>query len=223
LASHPQIHAAGEIDALGSCIETLLYGGPRGKYPECVHALEEAVLKEVGRLYLSRLPAVPKTKIRIVDKMPGNFFHVGLIRLILPNAKIIHTVRNPIDTCLSCYCRYFKHLEYSCDLGELGRYFRRYSELMDFWNSILPPSAMLDVRYEDVIQDIEGQARRIIDHCGLEWNDRCIDFHRTDRPVKTASAVQVRQPLYRSSIEKWRRYEDMLVPLLRALERPSFC
>jgi hypothetical protein len=157
-------------------------------------------------------------KVRIIDKLPANFLNVGLIRLILPNARIIHTVRDPMDTCVSCYSKLFTSgLHFSYDLAELGRYYRSYRELMTHWRSVLPPGAMLDVAYEDVVDDLEGQARRMIDYCGLAWDDRCLDFHRNSRPVKTSSAVQVRRPLFRSSLQRWRNYETSLGPLLRAL------
>jgi hypothetical protein len=198
LASHAQIQGAGELQDLAACESEGMDGLAQG--------------------YLSRLPALAGGKIRIVDKQPDNFLRIGLIRTILPNARIIHCVRNPIDTCVSCYSKLFsagQHFSY--DLAELGRYYRRYSDLMAHWRSVLPADAMLDVAYEDVVDDLEGQARRLIDYCGLEWDDRCLSFHKTRRIVKTASAVQVRKPLFRTSLERWRRYEAHLGPLLHAL------
>ncbi len=196
LSSHPQVHGAGELTYLES--------------PESIASLDVAALREVARRYLARLPKVAHA--RVVDKLPENFLRIGLIRLILPNAKIIHTMRNPLDTCMSCYSTLFasgQHFSY--DLAELGRYYGRYAALMSHWRSVLPPGAMLDVAYEDVVGDLEGQARRLIEYCGLAWDERCLDFHRNARPVKTASAVQVRKPLYRGSVERWRRYEEELV------------
>jgi tetratricopeptide (TPR) repeat protein len=195
LASHPQIQGAGERPAVWDT------GAPHD-----------------ARTYLAGLPALGKGKVRIVDKLPENFLRIGLIRAILPNARIIHTMRDPIDTCVSCYSKLFtsgQHFSY--DLGELGRYYRRYRDLMTHWRSVVPPGVMLDVAYEDLVDDLEGQARRMIDYCGLPWDDRCLSFHRTIRPVKTASAVQVRQPLYRSSVQRWRKYEADLGPLLKEL------
>jgi hypothetical protein len=180
--------------------------------------MDETALRRIAQTYLGRLPVAPEGKIRIVDKLPDNFIAAGLIRLILPNARIIHTVRHPLDTCVSCYSRRFTTGQnFSYDLAELGRYYRHYSELMAHWRSILPPGAMLDVAYEDIVEDLEGQARRLIEYCGLPWDDRCLDFHRTGRFVKTASAAQVRKPLFRSSLQRWRRYEPCLGPLLREL------
>jgi tetratricopeptide (TPR) repeat protein len=211
LASHPQIHAAGELTALEKMTDA-------NQFPEYIPALDGAALQRLGQSYLSRLPALPDGKLRIVDKLSGNFLRIGLIRLILPNARIIHSMRHPIDTCVSCYSKLFTNgLYFSYDLGELGRYYRAYSELMAHWRSVLPPGAMLDVSYEDVIDDLEGQARRLIDYCGLPWDDRCISFHGTKRPVKTASAVQVRRPLFRSSLQRWRHYEASLALLLDEL------
>jgi tetratricopeptide (TPR) repeat protein len=219
LASHPQIHGAGELtdfeEAAGSVFRT---GGRTVEYPECVPLMDDSAPRRIGQSYLGRLPAVADGKIRIVDKLPGNFVNIGLIRLALPDARIIHTMRHPIDTCVSCYSKLFTigH-HYTYDLAELGRFYRAYSELMTHWRRVLPPGAMLDVSYEDVVDDLEGQARRMIDYCGLPWDDRCIDFHRTSRTVKTASSVQVRKPLFRSSLQRWRKYESGIAPLLDEL------
>ena len=176
-------------------------------------------MRRLGQAYLASLPTLADGKTRIIDKMPGNFLNIGLIRLILPNARIIHTVRDPVDTCVSCFSRLFATGQYfTYDLAELGRYYRYYRELMTHWRSVLPAGAMLDVSYEDVVDDLEEQARRLIDYCGLPWDDRCLSFHKTSRPIATASNVQVRQPLYRSSVARWRRYEAYLQPLLAELD-----
>lgn len=221
LASHPQIHGAGELTDLEIAVNEVLTACSQPvSYPECVRALDGATLRRIGQAYLARLPALAAGKVRIVDKSPGNFLSVGLIRLILPNARIIHTMRNPIDTCASCYSKLFSSGQhFSYDMEELGRYYRSYSEMMAHWRSVLPPAAMLEVSYEDVVDDLAGQARRLIDYCGLPWDDRCIDFHKTIRSVRTASGVQVRQPLFRSSLQRWRRYEAGLAPLLKELEK----
>ena len=189
LASHPQVNGAGELQDLPAIL-------PVG-FPERIGLLDGACQSETNRrpiLYFPP-PALAEGQVRIIDKLPDNFLRIGLIRLILPNARIIHTLRNPIDTCVSCYSKLFtagQHFSY--DLAELGRYYLRYSELMTHWRSVLPAGAMLDVSYEDVVDDLEGQARRLVDYCGLTWSDRCLSFHKTNRAVKTASAVQVRKP-----------------------------
>jgi tetratricopeptide (TPR) repeat protein len=219
LASHPQIHAAGELVDLEMAVKSVLNTSSHPlSYPECAPDLDSDSWRRIGRQYLARLPVLANGKIRIVNKLPANFLHVGLIRLILPNARIIHTMRDPIDTCVSCYSKLFASGQYfSYDLGELGRFYRCYTELMSHWRSVLPPGFMLDVSYEEVVDDLEGQARRLIDYCGLPWDDRCLTFHRTSRAVKTASAVQVRKPLFRSSLQRWRKYEADIAPLLREL------
>jgi hypothetical protein len=138
--------------------------------------------------------------------------------LALPNAPIIHTVRDPVDTCVSCFSKLFSaQQDHTYDLAELGRYHRRYRQLMKHWHQVLPPGRILDVRYEDVVADLEGQARRIIAHCGLDWDPRCLSFHETARPVRTASATQVRQPIYTSAVGRARVYEQFLGPLLKEL------
>lgn len=209
LASHPEVNGAGELLNLEQAAADVV-------------ALDGDTLRRIAKNYLSGLPALPEGKTRIVDKLPANFFAIGLIRLILPNAKIIHCVRNPMDTCVSCYARLFANGQYfSYDLAELGRYYRWYADLMEHWRSVLAPGAMLDVVYEDVVSNLEGQARRLFEYCGLPWDERCRNFHETVRPVKTASAVQVRQPLFRTSVERWRRYESWLGPLLRELSASS--
>ncbi|MGP0072330.1 MAG: tetratricopeptide repeat-containing sulfotransferase family protein [Bryobacteraceae bacterium] len=210
LASHPQIHGAGEL--------TILEKMEGRGFPEQVAQLDGPALRRMGQSYLSSLPQVADGKIRIVDKLPGNFLRIGLIRLILPNARIIHTTRHPLDTCLSCYSKLFTNGPlFSYDLAEVGRYYRGYSELMTHWRSVLPQGCILDVSYEEVVEDLETQARRLIDYCGLPWDQRCISFHQNSRPVRTASSVQVRQPLFRGSLERRRRYEAGLRPLMKEL------
>jgi tetratricopeptide (TPR) repeat protein len=216
LASHPQVHGAGELPGFEAAASGVFNTG--AGYPECVSALDGVTLRRLGQAYLAGLPAIGDGKLRIVDKLPGNFLNIGLIRLFLPNARIVHTMRRPVDTCLSCYSKLFTSgHRYTYDLAELGRFYRGYRELMAHWRAALPPGAMLEVAYEDVVGDLEGQARRLIDYCGLRWDDRCLRFHETRRPVRTASAIQVRQPLFRSSLERWRKYETEIAPLLDEL------
>ncbi len=219
LASHPQIHAAGELTNLDRVANSVSDANGRPiLFPHCLSGLDAGGFRRLGQAYLASLPTLPAGKTRIIDKLPMNFAYVGLIRLILPNARIIHTLRDPVDTCVSCFSRLFASGQlYSYDLAELGRHYRWYHELMAHWRSVLPIGVMLDVSYEDVIDNLEGQARRLIDYCGLPWDDRCLSFHETSRPIATHSNVQVRQPLYRSSVARWRRYEACLQPLLAEL------
>ena len=179
-------------------------------------------LRGLGTTYLTGLTAGTPAADKIVDKMPANFRFLGLIHLALPNARIIHTCRDPIDTCLSCFSTLFSDEQpFTYDLGELGRYYRAYQRLMVHWRHVLPEGVMLEVKYEELVTDFERQARRIVAHCGLEWDDRCLSFYETRRPVKTASVVQVSQPIYRSSVGRWRPNGDLLAPLLEALGAPE--
>jgi tetratricopeptide (TPR) repeat protein len=216
LASHSGVFGAGEIDDFARAVTEL--PGAAEDFPELISTLPISELRRLGRCYIDRLSAKAPDAMRIADKMPGNFAYVGLIHVVLPNARIIHARRDPVDTCLSCFSLLFgDDLPYTYDLAELGRYYRAYAELMRHWQAVLPDGIMLDVHYEDVVADLEGQARRMVAHCGLEWEDRCLGFHQTQRPVHTASVTQVRRPIYRDSVGRSRAYGDFLRPLLDAL------
>lgn len=221
LASHPGVFGAGERRDFNEA-----YWAVRrnlelpGTYPETVPLLAGEQLRRIGDEYLRRIEASTAggTGERITDKMLSNFSAVGLIHLVLPNAHIIHTVRDPIDVCLSCYSTLFTDNQpFAYDLGELGRYYRAYAELMEHWRQVLPEGSFLDVRYEELVTDFENQTRRILDYCGLQWNDACLSFYATERPVATASWVQVRQPIYTTSAGRWRPDETLLRPLLEGL------
>ena len=218
LASHPEVYGAGECSDLGALAELMRVPGGLPLLPDGIAALPDGGLQWLGLNYLQRMtPKAPRAR-RIVDKNLGNFKHLGLIHLALPGAKIIHTRRDPVDTCLSCFSHLFagEH-PYAYDLAELGRYWRACDRLMAHWRSVLPPGVLLELQYEEVVEDLEGQARRLLAHCGLEWNEACLRFHRTERVVRTASMLQVRQPIYRGSLQKWRAYGELLRPLLDAL------
>jgi tetratricopeptide (TPR) repeat protein len=215
IASHPEVHGAGELPDLTAIMLPDIAGVA---FPDNLGLLDQALLAAWGAEYVAGLQRHAPDAHRITDKMPANFFAVGLIHLMLPNAKIIHVNRNPVDTCLSCFSKLFTFgQEFTYDLAELGRYYVGYARLMEHWRNVLPAGAFLDVQYEDIVADQEAQSRRIIEYCGLEWSDACIDFHKNKRSVRTASVTQVRQPIYRSSVERWRPYEKFLGPLLDAL------
>jgi hypothetical protein len=219
IASHPLVHGAGELQTFNDVILTVR--GPDGnplRYPDFMPALDAAALRQIGARYVADVRKLAPSGERVTDKMPSNYYFAGFIHLALPNAKIIHSIRNPVDTCISCFSKLFTaEQNHTYDLAELGRYYKRYETLMSHWRRVLPAKTILDIRYEDVVADLEKQARRIIDYCGLPWDDRCLSFHETDRPVRTASATQVRQPIYKSAVGRWRVYEGPLEPLLRGL------
>jgi tetratricopeptide (TPR) repeat protein len=219
LASHPAVHGAGELTDFSRLANEIFDAkGNIRRYPEDMAKRTGKDLIGLGEAYVARLRALSPDAPRVTDKMPANFLYIGLIHLALPQARIIHVRRDPRDTCLSCYSKLFSApQDFTYDLAELGRYYRQYDRLMTHWRKALPPGRMLEVRYEDVIDDLETWARRIVDHCGLDWDPACIAFHETRRPVRTASASQVRQPIYRTSEGRWRKYGADLEPLIAAL------
>lgn len=213
LASHPQVEGAGELKYLSRIADQ------NGGMPDALAGITAARLREMGDAYLGAVAAISEGKPHVVDKMPANFMYVGLIRLILPNARIIHARRNPVDTCLSCYSKLFGgEQSFAYDQAELGRFHRDYQGLMAHWQQVVPASHFLEVDYEDVIGDIEAEARRMLDFLGLPWDPACLAFHETKRPVRTASVNQVRKPVYKTSAGRWREHAGNLQPLLAALE-----
>jgi tetratricopeptide (TPR) repeat protein len=219
LASHPHVFGAGELKQFGiAAADIRPPEGHAAEFPDVVSLMSGEQFHEFGARYLADLRRLAPDAARIVNKMPSNYIMAGLIHLVLPNATIIHTVRDPVDTCVSCFSKLFtEDQNHTYDLAELGRYYRQYRALMAHWHRVLPAGRILDVRYEDLVADLEGMARRIVGHCGLDWNPRCLAFHQTERPVRTASATQVRQPIYDSAIGRGRVFERFLGPLVAEL------
>ncbi len=218
LASHPRAAALGEIEAfLQAMVDTARIDG-LADTPEGFAAMPQAGFRRLGERYLERVRPLAPDALRTIDKSLQSFRFAGLIQLALPHAKFIRVRREPLDTCLSCFSKLFVNdLPYTYDLGELGRYHAAFDRLMDHWAKVMPKGALLEVRYEELVADLEGQARRILAHCGLEWDPACLDFHRTERTIRTASVNQVRQPLYATSVGRWKAYEKHLGPLVEAL------
>jgi len=213
LASHSAVHGAGELDVF----EALL--GENVADLEALAELEAATLSDLGQAYVSALSELaPAGTAHVVDKMPTNFLFLGPIASALPRAKIIHCVRDPLDVCLSCYKRLFSHRHpYSYDLEELGRFYKLYERLIDHWRAVFP-DRIVDVVYEDLIADPESETRRVIAACGLDWEDSCLAFHETERPVLT-NPEGVRQPIYKDAVRRWEKYESHLGPLMEILEK----
>jgi hypothetical protein len=171
----------------------------------------------LGRRYIEETAPIRSGRQHFIDKMPNNFSHVGLIHAMLPNAIIIDVRRHPMDSCFSTYKQHFAEGQsFSYDLDDLGHYFRCYLSLMDHWDTVLP-GKVLHVQYEELVRDPETNIRRLLTHCGLDFEAACLAFHETKRPVRTASAEQVRQPLYASGVGYWKNFEAQLEPLRRAL------
>lgn len=212
LASHPSIHGAGELSALRLAVERF------GEFPASVAQLDAAALTQIGADYLEKVRKLAPDAVRLVDKMPANFLYAGLIPLILPGARIIHCRRDPVDTCLSCYSKNFSGEQlFAYELYELGQFHCAYQVLMEKLKTTLPAERFIEVDYEAIVGDLEGQARRLIDFVDLPWNDACLAFHQTRRVVRTASVAQVRQPIYKTSLSRWRKHAAHLAPLLAAL------
>ena len=211
LASHRAVKAAGELpfwnDAMRQHATAIRQGPPA-----------EPLRKKLSKEYLRVLNGHSADAARIVDKAPVNSDYLGVIHSVLPNARIIYLRRDPIDTCLSCYFQQFSPaLNFTMDLSDLAHYYREHHRLITHWRSVLPPETILDVPYEGLIADQEGWTRRILAFLDLEWDERCLDFHTTQRTVSTASYWQVRQRIYRDSVGRWRNYEKFIGPL-RALK-----
>ena len=225
LARHPEVTPRGEVDDFEQAISCARNdSGCKLRFPQEFAGVSGDELQGIARRYLRLIGAEDEPGKRFTDKNPSNFLFAGLIHLALPNARLIHTRRDPSDTCWSCFTQRFADngsLPSAYDLGEIGRYYRAYQKLMEHWLSVPPEDAILTVDYESVVVDLEGQTRRILNFCGLEWNDRCLAFHEARRQVRTASSGQVNEPLHRGSIGRWRRYERFLAPLTRELTRPA--
>jgi tetratricopeptide (TPR) repeat protein len=219
LSSHPDVYGAGEVKYLARALGQLRDRFPSlPKYPDMVAKITPAQLGIVAKNYQQALSQGAGEAQRITDKLLTNYFFLGLINLMFPNAKVIHTQRDPVDTCLSGFTKLFKDdMPHSYDLGELGRYYGKYRELMKHWEKVLPEGFLTTVLYEDVVADTEKEAKRLIDFLGLPWNDKCVDFHKSDRPVKTASVAQVRKPIYKTSVQRWKKYGSGLQPLVDAV------
>jgi tetratricopeptide (TPR) repeat protein len=218
LASHPQVHGAGELEDIGRLtIDLPTELGVNEAYPQCLTSLTREKCNELARRYLDRLASLSRNALRVTDKMPRNFLHLGLIALLFPQARVIHCIRNPLDTCLSCYFQSFVGgNEFADDLADLGAYYNQYLRLMRHWKTTLDIS-ILEMRYEELVTDQEMMSRRLVEYCGLDWDDRCLRFFENKRTVTTASYEQVRQPMYNKSVDRWKNYENHLGPLKNVL------
>ena len=219
VSSHPQVFGAGELGSLMSIEEGIAKEIETSRpYPEGISSCKDSVAVEFATRYLSELREYSPSAIRITDKMPSNFLRIGLIKTLFPKARIIHCIRNALDTCTSIFLNYLvKGHDYSFDLEELGQYYLDYERLMRHWRGVLADE-IFEVQYEELVTDQEPISRQLIEHVGLEWDNTCLDFHENKRAVKTASNLQVRRPIYNNSIDRWRRYEKQLAPLVAMLE-----
>jgi tetratricopeptide (TPR) repeat protein len=220
LASHSQVDGTHELPYISSLafrLDGRRYVDDKPRYPELLRNIPDDQLKKFGEEFLADAKIHRGNSPYFIDKMPNNFRHIGLIQLILPNARIIDARRHPMACCFSSYKQLFATgQEFTYGLEEIGSYYRDYVELMDHWDAVLP-GRVLRVQYEDVVADLETQVHRILEYCQLPFEDACLNFHRTERSVRTPSSEQVRQPIYKSGLEQWRNFEPYLDPLKEAL------
>jgi tetratricopeptide (TPR) repeat protein len=218
LASHSQVEGTHELSDLSKVVRDMRRGARKdNRFPDVVARLNAAGWSKIGREYLGRTEKYRSGLPYFIDKNPNNFVFIGLLRLAMPNAKIINARRHPLDSCLGSFKQLFASGQpFSYDMTELGEYYIEYQRLMDHWHSVLP-GFVLDVHYEAVVADLESEVRRLLKFCELPFEESCLRFHETDRAVKTASSEQVRQPIYSSSVDLWRNYEDQLETLIEIL------
>lgn len=223
LSSHSEVYSAGELQNFGIALKRATRTkSTRVLDPETVAAITNVDFAEIGKTYLESTRPVTGHTRHFIDKTPLNFLHIGFIHLALPNAKVICLHRNPMDSCLSNYRQLFAlndspYYNYSYDLIETGHFYLLFRRLMEHWGQILP-GKILEVQYENVVADQEIESRRIVDFCGLKWEDACLAFERNAAPVATASSAQVREPIYKRAVDRWRHYEIHLQPLRKFLE-----
>ena len=218
LASHPKAFGAGELRDFYLLTRDLsAYLQSSIPYPECAALLDQESARYLATGYLDHLLELSADATHVIDKAPNNFRHLGLIALLFPRVRLVHCRREALDVGLSCYFQYFRSQHFTNDLKHIGLYYREYERLMAHWKKVLP-LPVLDVSYEDLVSDVEGVGRRMVDFCGLDWDDACLRFDKTNRTVLTASQWQVRQPIYKTSVQRWKNYEKHLGPLKRALD-----
>lgn len=219
LASHSQVYGAGECNDIHGVVRAMVRKSPeKMEFPECLSTHKHIDILAYATKYLEKLEHLSAGESYVINKMPANFLYIGLILMMFPNSRIIHSVRSPMDTCLSCYFQnFFVGQEYSFDLEDLAEFYNGYHRLMTHWKTIYPQK-ILDVKYENVVSDREIQVRRMLDFCGLDWEDACMSHETGKKHVITASKCQVRQPIYNTSVERWRHYEKHLQPLIDSLQ-----
>lgn len=216
LASHSHVYGAGERKELAYHAHRLGASSER-EFPETIRGLEAKDFERFGQTYVDSMTRLAPDAQCIADKWLYNFRIIGLIHLTFPNAKILHAMRNPFDTCLSCYKHLFdEERNFAYDLTELGRFYKLYERLMNHWRAVLP-GRIFDVSYESLVEDPETVTRKVLDFCGLPWEAACLDFHKTERQVQIASVAQIRRPMTTKAVRHWRHYEHRLAPLFEAL------
>jgi hypothetical protein len=220
LASHSMVEGTKELADIPRLVHHLNgreSNDAKPRYPAVLAELGIDQFKHFGEKFIADTQVYRRGKPFFIDKMPNNFRHIGLIHLILPNAKVIDARREPMACCFSNFKQLFASgQEFTYGLEDIARYYRSYVELMNHWDAVLP-GKILRVQHEDVVEDLEGSVRRILDFCGLEFQAPCVEFHKTERSIRTASSEQVRRPIFKEGLDQWRNFEPWLEPLRTAL------
>jgi tetratricopeptide (TPR) repeat protein len=218
LASHPRVHGAGELRLGRQSFEAIPRLMGRNVHPmECIRDLDAETIGRLAESHLDRVRALaPESALRVVDKMPDNYMYAGLLAALFPKGVFIHCRRDLRDVALSCWMTDFRSMSWPSQTAHIVARFQQYRRLMDHWSTVLP-GAINEVVYEEMVNDLEGVARRLVEACGLEWDAGCLQFHRNKRPVRTASLVQIRRPVYKTSVGRWKNYESELATLFEAL------
>lgn len=219
IAAHSRVMAGGERrDMEQSILAVKNRTGSNMQFLEWVQKMPPELCVDIGMAYQGMLPREEDGTDRITDKMPGNYRFVPLISAALPHAKIIHVARNPMDTCMSCFMHNFTNgHNYSFDMVTMGIYYQAYAQIMEHWHNVLPEGRILKVNYEDLVADTEKESKRILEYCGLQWEKDCLKFYEGEKNIRTASMHQVRRPVYKDAVERWRKYRNYLGPLISAL------
>ena len=219
ISSHPDVFGAGEREDMKQITQQLPQDmGTAVGYPACMNGVDEQTVRNTAERHLQHLVELGRGAARVIDKTPQNFQLLGLIGTLFPKARIIHCRRDPMDVCLSCYCQNFDTIRFATNLDDIGFYYRHYERMMEHWRQVMRVP-IHDVVYEELVADQEVVSREMLQFCGLEWDDRCLNFQQNRRAVQTASKVQVRKPIYKSSVRRWERYAEFLGPLKDALGR----
>jgi tetratricopeptide (TPR) repeat protein len=217
VGAHPEVRAGGELDYMRGPLRSAFERDTGAPFPAGFETLSAEGMSAIASAYSRRLKLIADGRRFVTDKTPGNFHLLGLLRVLLPNCKIVHVARNPMDTCFSILQYPFDDRSpHTCDMELLAYVYARYVKLMRRWHELFAHD-FVTVEYERLVEAPADEARRVFEHCGLEWHDSFLDFHRTDTPVRTFSAAQVRRPIYKSSVGAWRAYADALAPLANAL------
>jgi hypothetical protein len=221
VSSHPSAHGAGEIEAVAGIYRSIAHRlGFAEPEPECMSVLNKEMIEEYSARYLRDLTLHCPSAARITDKFPQNFFAIGLIKTLFPDARIVHCQRNSLDNCTSLFFHCFNTFKATFELTELGQYYRQYQRLLSHWEDLFP-GEILTVQYEDLVMNQESVSKQLIEYIGLEWDENCMEFQNSDRNTSSPSNVQVRQPIYETSINRWKDYERQLQPLIEVLQQAN--